>query len=161
MNEENLKKFTEYTPEELQAVSSRGGKASAESRRRRKALKEELTALLSDGDVQERLCVALMQRALDGDIFAFKAIRDTIGEKEPEQLLLSGGKVDEDGVRNYLKENYLEEFCMLTFDEDERERNGEERRYGALTVDLATYEMRRSYLEARTNREELMLTGSE
>lgn len=46
----------------------------------RKTLKEQLLLLLKDGDIQENLCLALIEKALDGDTKAFQIIRDTIGE---------------------------------------------------------------------------------
>lgn len=71
--------------------AKKGGKASVESRRRRKALKEELLLLLSDGDVQERISLALINEALNGNkagsvTKAFEVIRDTIGEKPVEKV---------------------------------------------------------------------------
>lgn len=74
-----------------QEEAKRGGKASVESRRRRKALKEELLLLLSDGDVQERISLALINEALNGNkagsvTKAFEVIRDTIGEKPVEKV---------------------------------------------------------------------------
>lgn len=146
----NLKKFSEYTPEELHAVSVRGGRASGVSRRERKALKEELVALLENGDTQERLCLSLIQKAADGDTYAFKAIRDTIGEREPEELVLSG-KMTAEGVRKYLEENYLEELGRLAMDERERKANGEEPRYGRLTEDLCSYTMLNQYMRMYTD----------
>lgn len=74
-----------------QEEAKRGGKASVESRRRRKALKEELLLLLSDGDVQERISLALIDEALHGNkagsvTKAFEVIRDTIGEKPVDKV---------------------------------------------------------------------------
>ena len=82
----NLKSFAEYSPEELAEVSRRGGLASGLARQERKQLKDELSALLATGDVQERLCTALIDKAMSGDARAFSIIRDTIGEKAAENL---------------------------------------------------------------------------
>lgn len=60
-------------------------KLSQESRARRKALKDELLMLLSKGQTQEHMSLALIQKALDGDVKAFEVIRDTIGEKPVER----------------------------------------------------------------------------
>lgn len=87
-NESNLRV---PTSKEAREIGSKGGKASVEARRRRKTLKEELLALLSDGDIQERLSLALLDEALNGNkagsvTKAFEVIRDTIGEKPTEKV---------------------------------------------------------------------------
>ena len=77
-NEQNLiPQAHKLTVEE----QSRGGIASGESRRARKTLREELICLLETGDTQEQISLALIQKALAGDVQAFTTIRDTIGEK--------------------------------------------------------------------------------
>ncbi len=70
---------------------SKGGKASGEARRRRKTLKEELLALLSDDDIQERMSLALINEAIEGNnagsvTRAFEVVRDTIGEKPVDKV---------------------------------------------------------------------------
>jgi hypothetical protein len=77
-NEQNLiPQAHKLTVEE----ASRGGIASGEARRARKTFKEELIALLEANDTNEKISVAIIKKALDGDIAAFTTIRDTIGEK--------------------------------------------------------------------------------
>ena len=71
-----------------------GGKASGESRRKRKLLRECLDELLARkwdteegkkrGD--EAASIALMKKVLDGDTKAFEILRDTIGEKPVERV---------------------------------------------------------------------------
>ncbi len=85
-NEENLVSLADRTTEEQREIARKGGIASGESRRRRKTLKEELLALLSQGDTQERVSLALLQQALDGNIQAFNTLRDTIGEKPVDKV---------------------------------------------------------------------------
>lgn len=81
-NEQNLKPFTsDQSREEAVKNGQKGGIASGESRRARKTFKEELIALLEANDTNKKISVALISRALDGDINAFTTIRDTIGEK--------------------------------------------------------------------------------
>lgn len=65
---------------------SRGGKASVKARKERKTLKEELIMLLEKNNSQERISLALLQRALDGDTKAFEVIRDTVGEKPTNKV---------------------------------------------------------------------------
>jgi hypothetical protein len=74
------------TREEHSADSRKGGIASGEARRARKTLKEELIALLAMDDNNQRISIALLGRALNGDISAFTTIRDTIGEKPVDKL---------------------------------------------------------------------------
>ncbi len=87
----NLIPNSERTKEERVAIARAGGKRSAEVRRARKTLREELLALLSDGDIQERLSLALIGEALNGNkagsvTKAFEVIRDTIGERPTEKV---------------------------------------------------------------------------
>lgn len=86
MNESNLIPNSERTPKERQEIARKGGIASGEARRRKKTLKEELITLLEQGDTQERVSLALLQQALEGNIQAFNTIRDTIGEKPVDKI---------------------------------------------------------------------------
>jgi hypothetical protein len=75
---------------------SMGGKASVEARRKRKTLKEELLLLLESGDTQESVTLALIEKAMSGDTKAFEVIRDTIGEKPVEKVVIS--EIDTDVI---------------------------------------------------------------
>ena len=66
-------------------VARKGGIASGESKRARKTLKEELLILLENGNTQEQISLAVIKKALEGDIKAYETIRDTIGEKPVEK----------------------------------------------------------------------------
>lgn len=90
MNDENLIPFNERTESEVRDLATKGGIKSGESRRKRKALKEELILLLGEGDAQSRLCTALLERALGGDVKAFETVRDTIGEKPTDKTEFVG-----------------------------------------------------------------------
>lgn len=83
---ENLKPVTKRTKNEAREISKKGGIRSGEVRRERKKLKEELLLLLSEGDNNRRMSLAIFERALNGDTKAFEIIRDTIGEKPKEQI---------------------------------------------------------------------------
>ena len=72
--------FEAFKPERSPKNGKRGGIKSGESRRRRKALREELRMLLEDGDMQERLCLALINEALNGNLKAFDTILRVLGE---------------------------------------------------------------------------------
>lgn len=74
---------------------SKGGIRSREARRQRKTLRDELLDLLSevttgeDGKehtANEAISVALIRKAMFGDVRAYETIRDTIGEKQREQV---------------------------------------------------------------------------
>ena len=84
--QENLIPMNERTEEEQREIARKGGIASGEARRRKKTLKEELIALLETNNNNEKISVALLQKALNGDIQAFTTIRDTIGEKPTDKL---------------------------------------------------------------------------
>lgn len=74
----NLKPFDSERAKECGRL---GGIKSGESRRARKTLKEELSAILAAGDNQQRMCLTLYRKAADeGDIKAFRAIADVLGE---------------------------------------------------------------------------------
>lgn len=90
MNEQNLRKLTTT---EAREIGRLGGLASAESRRQKKALRECLEILLAEEyEIDVGMCdyktmsgamaisYKLIQEALKGNIKAFTAIRDTIGE---------------------------------------------------------------------------------
>lgn len=86
MNEDNLIPMNERTKEEQREIARQGGIASGKARRERKTLKEELLILLSKGDTQEKISLALLQKAMNGDTKAFEVIRDSIGEKPVEKV---------------------------------------------------------------------------
>ena len=77
----------------------KGGIASGEARRKRKTLKEELLLMLSDGDIQEKISLALINEAIKGNnsgsvTKAFEVIRDTIGERPVEKVQATQTVVD-------------------------------------------------------------------
>ena len=86
MNEENLISFKDRTVEEQREIARQGGIASGKARRERKTLREELLLLLEKGDTQEKVSLALIQQALEGNTKAFEVIRDSIGEKPTDKL---------------------------------------------------------------------------
>jgi len=84
--EDNLIPFNKLTENEQREIAKNGGIASGESRRKRKQLRDDLINLLETKDTQNRICLEIIAKALDGDIKAFEVIRDTIGEKPKEQV---------------------------------------------------------------------------
>lgn len=75
--------------------ASKGGKASGESRRRRKAFSEAFDMLLQkeftaqNGDVLtgvEAIAAKTFQAAMNGDLKAMQIIRDTVGEMPVQRV---------------------------------------------------------------------------
>lgn len=97
-NEQNLNPFGTLTESEQRKISSKGGKASGEARRRKKLLRECLEELLeremtdkSGNTVSgaEALAVKLFKKAMDGDVKAFEVLRDTSGQKPVEKIMVA------------------------------------------------------------------------
>lgn len=97
-NEQNLKPIR--TESEAREKGRNGGIASGESRRARKTLRSDLEDLLSRQakdkkgnelgyNVQTGIAIALINKAAKGDTKAFEIIRDTIGEKPAEKVMLA------------------------------------------------------------------------
>lgn len=90
----NSKNLRVPTSEQARKNGRKGGKASAEARKRRKTLKEELLLLLSEGETQKSVTLALLEKAISGDVKAFEVIRDTIGEKPVDEVKQTQTVVD-------------------------------------------------------------------
>ena len=86
-NEQNLKPVS--STKEARERGRRGGLASGEARRKRKTLKEELLLMLAEGDTQQSVTLALIEKAMSGDTKAFEVIRDTIGEKPVDKVMIA------------------------------------------------------------------------
>lgn len=86
-NEQNLKPVS--SKKEARERGRKGGLASVESRRKRKTLKEELLLMLSEGETQQSVTIALIEKAMSGDTKAFEVIRDTIGEKPIDKVMIA------------------------------------------------------------------------
>lgn len=81
----NSKNLKTPSTSEARERGKKGGISSGIKRKERKQLKEELLILLSNGNMQEKLSLALINKALSGDVRAFETIRDTIGEKPTDK----------------------------------------------------------------------------
>lgn len=88
---ENLKKIGKNTQfkagAEQAEIARKAGIQSGIAKRERKTLKDSLLILLQDETVQNSLVAALMKKAQKGDVKAFEAIRDTIGENPTSKVL--------------------------------------------------------------------------
>jgi hypothetical protein len=85
----NVQNLRVPSSEEAREIGRRGGIASGEARQKRKALKEELLLLLAEGDTQKSVTLALIEKAMSGDTKAFEVIRDTIGEKPVDKVMIA------------------------------------------------------------------------
>ena len=87
MSVENLINLADRSKEERTEIARKGGIASGDARSERKRLKNELIELLETSDsksnktVQEKMCLALINKCLEGNIRAFEIIRDTVDGK--------------------------------------------------------------------------------
>ena len=89
-NEQNLIPNSQRTPSERRENARKAGIASGEARRARKTLKETLLMMLEEGDTQNNITLALLDKALKGDTKAYEVIRDTVGEKPTDKIEQSG-----------------------------------------------------------------------
>ena len=78
-----------------------------ENKIQRLTLRDELLALLSAGDTQKKMSLAIIEKCLKGDTKAYEIIRDTIGEKP------------KDKVENLNIETTYEDYINKVADEDE------------------------------------------
>ncbi len=96
----NTQNLRTPTSEEAREIGRKGGKRSAEVRKKRKTLREGLLILLqeqlkdesgniTDKTTQDAIIAGLVKRAVKGDTRAFEIIRDTIGEKPAENVIMS------------------------------------------------------------------------
>lgn len=98
-NEENLKGngFDKRTTEELREITKRGGQRSGEARRKKANFRKTLNMLLTskidspewtpmieslglDSTLESAVNAAMVKQALDGDVKAYNAIREVIGQ---------------------------------------------------------------------------------
>ena len=89
-NKQNLIPNSQRTPSELREMTRKAGIKSGEARRARKTLKETLLMMLEEGNTQDNITLALLQKGLNGDTKAYEVIRDTVGEKPTDKVEQSG-----------------------------------------------------------------------
>lgn len=117
-NEENLKGkgFDSRSTSELREIAQRGGRASGEARRRKADLRRTLNALLTakvdnpelaplleglglEYTLESAVTAALIKKAMTGNVKAFEAIRDTIGQTTKSDLDIEEQKIKIDRDR--------------------------------------------------------------
>ena len=119
-NTTGLVQNQERTPSERRESAIKAGIASGDARRKKKALKEMMELALQMEEQNEgyrsRMLKAgwdpenmtqmtvitqgLIQKAKAGDVQAYNAIRDIIGEKPAEKMELGGGTVQTGNIRH-------------------------------------------------------------
>ena len=95
-----ISKATQFkTGSEQVEIARLGGFASGEAKRKRKTIREELEFLLAkqlknnkgeDISTREAISTAMIGQAIKGNVKAFIAIRDTIGEKPTDKQEITG-----------------------------------------------------------------------
>lgn len=96
-NIDNLLKPDDLTPEERRENASKAGKASVEARREKKRLRECLDVFLSaeygkEGNRlngREAMAFSAVTAAMRGDWKAWELVRDTVGEKPIEKIMVA------------------------------------------------------------------------
>ena len=91
-NNENLKPIRSTS--EAREKGKKGGKKSGETRKKKKELKELLEIALNQKDFVGQdyymsITIALIEKALAGDVRAYEVIRDTLGQKPTEKFEMS------------------------------------------------------------------------
>jgi len=80
------------SPEEKRDICRRAGKESVRKKAEKKKLADYLLAVLQSktetGDVATDVAISLVREAANGNVSAFQTIRDTIGEKVPDNIKL-------------------------------------------------------------------------
>lgn len=102
-NEKNLKPFSELAEKEQREIRRKGAFASAKKRREKKTFKELLKIALemstkSGNTNAEEIVASMILKAQSGDVKAFEAIRDTIGEKPKDEVDLTTQEKTPEGM---------------------------------------------------------------
>lgn len=102
-NEKNLKPVTQRSKSEQREIQKKGGIASGKARRAKKTFKELLKIALemstkSGNTNAEEIVASMIRKAQSGDVKAFEAIRDTIGEKPKDEVDLTTQEKTPEGM---------------------------------------------------------------
>lgn len=105
-NQENLVSIGSRTTEEKREICTKGGKASGKRRKEKKLLKDTMQTILDmkidetsieliqgivqtefkNMDAQTALSIALVKKAMMGDVQAYNSIRDILGQKPVDKV---------------------------------------------------------------------------
>lgn len=98
MNDKNLIPNSERSPTEVRENGQKGGLASGEARRRKRDLRQALEMLLEreykdkNGNAvtgTEAISAKLFEQAMKGNIKAFEMVRDSVGQKPIERVMIA------------------------------------------------------------------------
>lgn len=95
-------------PETDKEIRRKGALATAEKKRKRKTLKETLLTLLGSKDkngktYQDNIVIALINKALDGDVSAYKSIESSIGETQATKIDATVNDENKNIMKEYLE----------------------------------------------------------
>ena len=94
---QKLGEWIKENPDRAREVKRIAGRKSGEVRRKKRAMKEYLSELLSikteSGDLYTDITVALVDKALEGDVRAYEAIRSTLGQDMAQQIELNSSVI--------------------------------------------------------------------
>lgn len=109
-NKNNLMQYRSSTPEERRRNASKAGKASGEARRRKANLRQTMNAILTsevdipewtpilealglDSTLETVISAAMVREAMNGNVKAFTAIKEVLGQTSKSETDLEEQKV--------------------------------------------------------------------
>lgn len=125
-NNENLIPFSKRSKSEAREIGRKGGKASGATRRRKAAMRETMNRLLTmqaeveglsdilradggDSTYEELITMAMIEQAMLGNVKAFVAIRDTLGQTTKSEEDLEEQKARTAAVKSKAGQDETEE----------------------------------------------------
>lgn len=105
MNEQNLKPLGERTKEEQREIQRKGGIASGKARAEKRDLRKALEMLLEQTFTDKKgvtrtgaqaITEKLFSEVMKGNVRAFEVLRDTVGQKPVEKVMIA--EVDQDVI---------------------------------------------------------------
>ena len=105
MNEQNLKPFGERTEKEQREIQRKGGIASGKARAEKRDLRKALELLLEQTFTDKKgvtrtgaqaITEKLFSEVMKGNVRAFEVLRDTVGQKPVEKVMIA--EVDQDVI---------------------------------------------------------------
>lgn len=108
----NSNNFSALSTDEARKRGKNGGIKSGQSRKKNKSIREALKALLSgkvehNGEIMQgndAIALSVFEKALSGDVQAFKEIRDTVGEKPVDKVEANVTSESQELLKEYLEQ---------------------------------------------------------
>lgn len=115
-NKSNLMQYRSSTPEERRRNASKAGKASGEARRRKANLRQTMNAILTsevdipewtpilealglDSKLETVISAAMVREAMNGNVKAYMAIKDVLGQTSKSDVDLEEQKLRMDATK--------------------------------------------------------------